>query len=515
MKYILLDTNIVIDMVIDRRNQVTDAVLESFIKLLDYNEIKLIVPEIVKVETHRHLKEELNLVGEQIKKVMKNIDNLYGIATYKIDGLDIQEYKKHSKEGLNNAYKMYQKNEKKYNSNLVKTIDMVFNHKNSVVIPCDNFLSNAVMKRRIYKRAPFHKEKKESYADGLITETLINLGQYITLESSDEICFVTGNYSDFCVGKEDRTTLHADIVNDINEVGVPCKVKCINTFGELIGKELKDNVKTANLSDEFAKELQIQYEEEMKQFESYFRDMDRESADLTPMNGYTDKLEDNLISSDFVSDIVEKFEELNNIYETIENEGYNVIYEELRDMLISTRASEISGILEEFKNVFDQSSSLPNIGSGLLEDFTVEDLTIVFEWLDNQQRLMNAILDIDKLPDNIEYGDTVEIKDSEFNTLKFSLDDLILFPEEGTSEDIDMRLNTANGEILARGSVSVTYGFIKFDEDGGVGDGLEDHISYSYEDITDALEVVISEWKELVDEQIDIACQLKEQFQLD
>ena len=184
-------------------------------------------------------------------------------------------------------------------------------------------------------------------------------------------------------------------------------------------------------------------------------------------------------------------------------------------MLISTRASEISGILEEFKNVFDQSSSLPNIGSGLLEDFTVEDLTIVFEWLDNQQRLMNAILDIDKLPDNIEYGDTVEIKDSEFNTLKFSLDDLILFPEEGTSEDIDMRLNTANGEILARGSVSVTYGFIKFDEDGGVGDGLEDDISYSYEDITDALEVVISEWKELVDEQIDIACQLKEQFQLD
>ena len=57
MKYILLDTNIVIDMVIDRRKQVSDTVLSNFIKLLDYNEIKLIVPEIVKVETYRHLEE--------------------------------------------------------------------------------------------------------------------------------------------------------------------------------------------------------------------------------------------------------------------------------------------------------------------------------------------------------------------------------------------------------------------------------------------------------------------------
>ena len=32
MKYILLDTNIVIDMVIDRRKQVSDTVLSNFIK---------------------------------------------------------------------------------------------------------------------------------------------------------------------------------------------------------------------------------------------------------------------------------------------------------------------------------------------------------------------------------------------------------------------------------------------------------------------------------------------------
>lgn|GEM_PF-4884072 len=99
------------------------------------------------------------------------------------DGLDIQEYKKHSKQELVKVCEMYKKNEVKYKADLVKTIDLVFNHRNSVVIPCDDFLSNVVTKRRIYKRASFYIEKKESYGDGLIAETLINLGRYDTLYS--------------------------------------------------------------------------------------------------------------------------------------------------------------------------------------------------------------------------------------------------------------------------------------------------------------------------------------------
>lgn len=93
MKYILLDTNIIIDMFIDRRHQVTDTVLASFIKLLDYDEIRLIVPDIVKTETYRHLDDELAIMGKQIHKVMKEIEGLYGVSTYHIQGLDIKPYK--------------------------------------------------------------------------------------------------------------------------------------------------------------------------------------------------------------------------------------------------------------------------------------------------------------------------------------------------------------------------------------------------------------------------------------
>ena len=51
MNYILLDTNIIIDMVVDRRNQINNKLLSKFIKLLDYGEVRLIVPEIIRTET--------------------------------------------------------------------------------------------------------------------------------------------------------------------------------------------------------------------------------------------------------------------------------------------------------------------------------------------------------------------------------------------------------------------------------------------------------------------------------
>ena len=70
MNYVLLDTNIIIDMVVDRRNQIDNKLLNKFLKLLEFDEIKLIVPEIVKTETYRHLDKEIDNVGIQIQKVL-------------------------------------------------------------------------------------------------------------------------------------------------------------------------------------------------------------------------------------------------------------------------------------------------------------------------------------------------------------------------------------------------------------------------------------------------------------
>ena len=100
MKYLLLDTNIYLDMIIDRKNNVSNKLLESFIKLLDYKEITLVVPSIVKYETNKHIKEQLNEVGNNIDRALDSIKNIYGINGYSIEGLKVKTYKDNTRKEL-------------------------------------------------------------------------------------------------------------------------------------------------------------------------------------------------------------------------------------------------------------------------------------------------------------------------------------------------------------------------------------------------------------------------------
>ena len=82
-------------MVVDQRNQINNKLLNKFLKLLDFDEIKLVVPEIIKTEIYRHLNKEINNVGKQIEKVFDDIGNLYGVSTLQMEG-DLSAYKKDS-----------------------------------------------------------------------------------------------------------------------------------------------------------------------------------------------------------------------------------------------------------------------------------------------------------------------------------------------------------------------------------------------------------------------------------
>ena len=511
MKYILLDTNIIIDMVIDRRHQVTDALLESFIKLLDFDEIKLVVPEIVKVETKRHLEDELSLVGNQIKKAKEAIDELYGIAAYSIAGLNIEEYKTKSKAELVKAYDMYQRNEEHYKADLNNTVDLLFCHINSVVILIDEFLSNAVLKRRIYKKAPFHIETKESYGDGVITETLINLGRYIPLAPDDEIYFVTGNYKDFCVSKTNRTTLLPDIANDL-ATSIPCQVKCINTFGELIGKELKDNVVNAKLSEEFEKELQERYESELNELASDIEDMERESAGLLPMHRYADMLEEQLPESPFADELLQIFEDISTTYRKIENLDIT-LYEELCNHIENAPVSELQTLLNIFKELFDRYETLPHIREDERNFYNVDDVFRVYDWVKMQETFFERVSELPDLPDYISYGDVIHITTSTFKKLIFQIGDLNPNPEKGGTEDIDVSLKFDNSRVIAVGQISITYGFIEWDDDGGVADGLADDISYLCDDVITALKAVSKDWHTLYDIQKDFVDYLRKYFE--
>lgn len=127
MNYVLLDTNIIIDMVVDRRNQIDNKLLNKFLKLLEFDEIKLIVPEIVKTETYRHLDKEIDNVGIQIQKVLDDIGKLYGVSTLEIEGLDLSVYKKNARKELNAALTLFESKREAYKDDIFKSIDLIFN----------------------------------------------------------------------------------------------------------------------------------------------------------------------------------------------------------------------------------------------------------------------------------------------------------------------------------------------------------------------------------------------------
>ncbi|MDZ5609137.1 PIN domain-containing protein [Bacillus pseudomycoides] len=79
MKYLMLDTNIYIDMLVARYQAHKPESYRHLMKLLNHGEVRLIVPNIVKTEVFRHLDNEICKIGNTIKGIKSKINSLYWI----------------------------------------------------------------------------------------------------------------------------------------------------------------------------------------------------------------------------------------------------------------------------------------------------------------------------------------------------------------------------------------------------------------------------------------------------
>ena len=57
MIHLMLNTNIVLNLLLDRKHDINMDLVNTFKKLLNYNEVKLIIPSIVVQETNRNIKQ--------------------------------------------------------------------------------------------------------------------------------------------------------------------------------------------------------------------------------------------------------------------------------------------------------------------------------------------------------------------------------------------------------------------------------------------------------------------------
>ncbi len=485
MKYLLIDTNIYLNMAVNRRKELNNKLLAVFSKLLQYGEIRIVVPAIVRHETFKHLEEEILKVGNNLETTIKSLDGIYWVNGITEESFDINYYKKNAKQYLQNALEYFNKNKGIYVGKLEDQIDAILKSKYAIFINDNETLINKALKRKIYKKAPCHK--KESYADAIIAEVLINLRDYVNLTDDDVIYFVSDNPEDFSKNnKECRNVLHPDIVADLEENAVKELVEYRLSFNKLIMKDLEEEIYNANVKEEFEKELAEKQAAEEADYYSNMEDLKRESAGLSTLSNFDDSIQEIIAESKEASEIVVLFEKINSLYEDLE-ETHMFYWDDLSGILNSY-------IYKENENALDEIEFISKFNDFLVENkeryycYTIED---VVDWVGEQEDEVKFDTYDMRLPDYINLDDEIILTDVNRDRILLSWENTELSPESGEIHSVYYNAERVHSmELIAEGRVEITYGFIEFDDCGNVGDGCEEDIDIRIEPVIEVIKDV-------------------------
>ena len=230
--------------------------------------------------------------------------------------------------------------------------------------------------------------------------------------------------------------------------------------------------------------------------------MDRENLGFHAFGDYDEYLENNLSESNMQKEIVERFEEINNIYKNFENVAYD--YDDLLEKIYN-----IDDHIPQIKTLEKEEQSgkvlIPITDENIIYETAIDAYKCYIESLiDGVDQISNT----EMLPDFFTYGSSIEIKGFEDSTIRFTIDEIKINPSAGEEEIIEVYL-TKDDKKIAEGYVKLTVGYLNFDEDGGVADGIGDDIEYEYSSILEKIDVFISEQKEKVETQKKLVATIK------
>lgn len=500
MKYLMLDTNIYIDMVVARNGSHKAESYNQLKKLLDYGEIRLIVPKIVITEVFRHLDNEIDKIGNSINEIKKRANNLYWINHNE----ELEKFNKilnPAKSSINKLVEEFQKNSEEYKTEYRELLNKLYLNKNSFVIEENKDIVFRAMQRSIYKKRPFHyggkDNDKDSIADAIIIESLINIKRLIDINDEDVIYFISRNPVDFSVdNNKNKNILHNDILSDIQEQGIDNSVKYSTLFTNTLLQEFREEIEAVGLTEELEAEAEYERRLEIKESYELQEDLERSSVGLSSLS--TDYEE--VISQ--LDDIVELMSLIEEIKLEIMRKGeeYNNKYYELQELLDNKNLTEVNDIINSNKFL-------------KLSIYNYED----------EDEIKDTIRDLIQLKIGDEYyadfGEKIVVKDYfsiNDNLIEFS-DGLkneyklicsgFLSPRNNDADDLYLNLYK-NDRIIQEGYIDVYYGFINFNDDGNVDDGAEEDISVNIDEILSKL----IEIKEEVIEDLSIKINKLENF---
>lgn len=232
-----------------------------------------------------------------------------------------------------------------------------------------------------------------------------------------------------------------------------------------------------------SRKSRIEIDDEQENMYRDLEDAEREELGFLPLSQYADWLEDNLNESSMAQILFKLFERYNTI-----SSGYEELASEY-DEVITKIACHIN---EEFEKKIITSFSFVN---SIPIDFSEKDNTGLMDkikrWLDCKYEFVSDKMER-SLPDYIEYGENISILGAHNKVYILSFDELQGNPEAGSEEHIEVSLLNDN-EVLAKGYVKLTVGYLNFDEDGGASDGIGDSIDYEMDSIFEALRNLLSD----------------------
>lgn len=229
----------------------------------------------------------------------------------------------------------------------------------------------------------------------------------------------------------------------------------------------------------------IEIEEDEYDYEQEIIDADRKNVGLQPLGNYDEYLEDEYIDSKMKQKFEELFNKVNDVYSSYET--ISSAYDILIDAIANNREHARETILLLSK-VIEGKNSFPLENE--IEEITDENIEQIRIWAENNYNRVAELADKACLPDSIYYGETISFSDEE-NEYTLSMDKLEGNLSEGEEVTIDIILRKNFNDVLAKGYVALTVGYINIDDDGGVSDGVADNIKYNYNKVVEEFESII------------------------
>ena len=239
-------------------------------------------------------------------------------------------------------------------------------------------------------------------------------------------------------------------------------------------------------------------EPESRSYEQDYYNTDRKELGFCSLEDYESYLEEDLSNSKFEQDIVQQFEEIESLYKAFEDISfcYDSLLEKLNTENVNDIAVQLSCKLKDISDISD----FPVIHNK--QQITEDEIYNIRQWCENKYEKSERINEL-CLPDTISFGETIIIQGINYEKLLFTINEIEISPTEGDEETIDISISSTK-EQIGQGYIKLTVGYIHFDDEGQVGDGLEDSIEYEYSEIIDVLCDFIKEQNAILKREKDI-----------